>query len=119
MAVKINVTASLTSDLTTLAGNLFHHHPTYSDLFIGRRITEDYNIKLSGRQVKRIRLQQGWLRRFNNPAVIKAKQAITFNAIKQLLIEGRIRQYGRRQLIIYLSRKYGYRPRGNDIRKAL
>jgi hypothetical protein len=119
MAVEMDVTASLTSDLTTLVGNLFHHHPTYSDLFIGRRITEDYGIKLSGRQVKRIRLQQGWLRRFNNPAVAEAEQAITFNAIEQLLVEGRIRQYGRRQLIIHLSRKYGHRPRGNDIREAL
>ena len=59
VAIEMDVTASLTSDLITLVGNLFHHHPTYSDLFIGRRMTEDYGIKLSSRQVKRIRLQQG------------------------------------------------------------
>jgi hypothetical protein len=56
VAVEMAVTASLTADLTTLVSNLFHHHPTYSDLFIGHRITEDYGIKLSGRQVKKIRL---------------------------------------------------------------
>jgi hypothetical protein len=44
---------------------------------------------------------------------------MTFDTIKQLLAEGRIRQYGRRQLIVHLSRKYRYRPRGNDVRKAL
>jgi len=119
VAVEMDVTASLTSDVTALVGNLFHHHPTYSDLFIGRRITEDYGINLSGRQVKRIRLQQGWLRRHNDPAVAEAEQAKTFDAIEQLLAEGRIRQYGRRQLIIHLSRKYGHRPRGNDVREAL
>jgi hypothetical protein len=73
VAVKMDVTASLTSDLTTLVDNLFHHHPTYSDLFIEHRITEDYGIKLSDRQVKRIRLQQGWLRRYNNPAIAEAE----------------------------------------------
>jgi len=115
----MDVTASLTFDATTLVGSLFHHHPTYSDEFIGRRITEDYDIKISGRQVKRIRLQQGWLRRHNNPAVAKAEQAKTFDTIEPLLAEGRIRQYGRRQLITHLSRKYGHRPRGNDVREAL
>jgi hypothetical protein len=119
VAIEMDVTASLTSDLITLVGNLFHYHPTYSDLFIARRITEDYGIKLSGRQVRRIRLQQGWLRRFNNPAVAEAEQALTFDAIEQLLAEGRIRQYGRRQLITHLSRKYGHRPRGNHVREAL
>jgi transposase InsO family protein len=123
VAVKMDVTTSSTTslpcNLTTLVGNLFHHHPTYSDEFIGRRMTEDYDIQLSGRQVKRIRLQQGWLRRYNNSTVAEAEQAITFNTIEQLLAEGRIRQYGRRQLIIHLSRKYGRRPRGNDVREAL
>ena len=57
VTVEMDATTSLTSLLATLVGNLFHHHPTYSDAFIGRRITEDYGIKLSGRQVKRIRLQ--------------------------------------------------------------
>src|SRR6266496_2722433 len=67
MTVQMDVTASSTTslpcDLTTLVGNLFHHHPTYSDEFIERRMTKDYSIQLSSRQVKRIRLQQGWLRR--------------------------------------------------------
>ena len=36
-------------DLTSAVGYLFHHYPTYSDLYIARRITEDYNIELSAR----------------------------------------------------------------------
>ena len=30
-------------DLTSAVGHLFYHNPTYSDLDIARRITEDYN----------------------------------------------------------------------------
>jgi hypothetical protein len=59
-------------DLTSAVGHLFHHHPTYSDLHIAQRITEDHNMELSARQVKRIRLQNSWLRRHNNPASNKA-----------------------------------------------
>ena len=60
-------------DLTSAVGHLFHHNPTYSDLGIARRITEDYNIEhltLPARLVKRIRLE-GWLRRHNDPAESK------------------------------------------------
>ena len=44
-------------DLTSAVGHLFHHNPTYSDLDIARRITEDYNVELTARFVKRIRLE--------------------------------------------------------------
>jgi hypothetical protein len=44
-------------DLTSVVGYLFHYNPTYSDLDIARRITEDYNIELTARFVKRIRLE--------------------------------------------------------------
>ena len=102
-------------------GHLFHHHPTYSDLHIAQRITEDYDIEISARQVKRIRLQNSWLRRHNNPASHEAQdQEIgTFDAVEQLLAEGRIRQYGYRQLITHLARKYGHRPRALHVRNAL
>ena len=39
--------------------------------------------------------------------------------IRQLLIEGRIRQYGIRLLTTHLSHKYGHRARGDDVRNAL
>jgi hypothetical protein len=94
---------------------------TYSDLHIARRITEDYDIELSARQVKRIRLRNSWLRRHNNPASNEAQdqETSTFDAVEQLLAEGRIRQYGYRHLIIHLARKYGHRTRALYVRYAL
>jgi hypothetical protein len=109
-------------DLTSAVGHLFHHNPTYSDLDIARRITEDYNIEhltFTARFVKRIRLEQGWLRRHNNPAAAEMQEASTIDAIEQLLEEGRVRQYGRRQLMTHLARKHGHRSRHNDVLTAL
>ena len=82
-------------DLISAVGHLFYHHLTYSDLDIARRITEDYSVELTARFVKRIRLEQGWLRRHNDPAAAEMQEAGTIDAIEQLLAEGRIRQYGR------------------------
>jgi hypothetical protein len=101
-------------DLTSAVGHLFHHNLTYSDLDIARRIIEDYNLEhiaLTARFVKRIRLEQRWLRRHNDPTAAEIQEASTIDTIEQLLEEGRIRQYGRRQLITYLARKYGHRSR--------
>jgi hypothetical protein len=56
--------------------------------------TEDYNIQhvtLTARLVKRIRLEQDWLRRHNDPAAAEMQEASTIDAIEQLLAEGRIR----------------------------
>jgi hypothetical protein len=58
-------------DLISAVGHLFHHNPTYSDLDIAWWITEDYNLEhltLTARFVKRIRPEQGRLRRHNDPA---------------------------------------------------
>jgi hypothetical protein len=47
-------------DFTSAVGYLYSHNPTYSDLDIARRITEDYNIEsmtFTARFVKRIRLE--------------------------------------------------------------
>jgi hypothetical protein len=37
----------------------------------------------------------------------------------ELLLQGQIRSYGRRQLITHLARKYGFRPQGRHVRTAL
>jgi hypothetical protein len=47
------------------------------------------------------------------------QEACTIDAIEQLLAEGRIRQYGRRQLIIHLARKHGHRSRQDDVLTVL
>jgi hypothetical protein len=63
-------------DLTSAVG---HHNPTYSDLEIARRVTEDYNtehLAPPARFVKRIRLEQGWPRRHNDPAATKCRKLV-------------------------------------------
>ena len=95
---------------------------TYSDLEIARRITEDYNIEhltlhCPFRQANSSRTS--WLRRHNDPAATEMQKASTTDAIEQLLAEGRIRQYGHRQLITHLARKHGHRSRRNDVLTAL
>jgi hypothetical protein len=42
------------------------------------------------------------------------REASTIDAVEQLLAEGRIRQYGCRQLTIYLTRKHGHCSRRDD-----
>jgi hypothetical protein len=84
--------------------------------------SQKYNIEyltLTARFVKRIRLEEGWLRRHNDPAAAETQEAGIIDAIEQLLAEGRIRQYGRRQLITHLARKHGHRSRRNNILTAL
>jgi hypothetical protein len=106
-------------DLEQAINYFFHHHPTYSDPQIAQRIQEEYGLQTTANQVKVIRHEQGWLRRNNDIEVAEDEEEHTTTLIQQLLEEGRIRQYGRRQLITHLARKYGHRSRENDVRKAL
>jgi hypothetical protein len=71
--------------------------------------------------VKRVRLQNSWLHRRNNPASNEARdqETSTFDVVKKLLAENRIRQYDYRQLIVHLTRKCGYSSRGLHVRYAL
>jgi hypothetical protein len=46
------------------------------------------------------------------------QEASTIDAIEQILAGGRVRQYGRRQLITHLARKHGHRSRQNDVLTA-
>jgi hypothetical protein len=48
-------------------------------------------VTLTARLVKRIRLEQGWLRRHNDPAAAEMQKAGTIDTVEQLLIEGRVR----------------------------
>jgi hypothetical protein len=47
------------------------------------------------------------------------QEASTIDTIKQLLAEGRIRQYGGRKLIAHLARKHRHRSRQDDVLTAL
>jgi len=107
------------AQLTEHINDLFHHQPTYSDRQIAHRIQEEHSLYTTANQVQEIRLLHHWHRRENDPELREAARAETEQFIHQLLLEGQIRSYGRRQLITHLARKYGYRPQGRHVRTAL
>ncbi len=117
---RVFATDETASDLLAQAVDfLFHHQPTYSDTEIAIRIREDHNLYTTARNIQQIRLQNGWLRRQNDPDERAIEQLQLTAFIEELLLQGHIRSYGRRQLITHLARKYGYRPRGRQVRAAL
>src|SRR2546423_14223028 len=107
------------AQLTDHINDLIHHQPTYSDRQIAHRIQEEHSLYTTANQVQEIRLLHHWHRRENDPELREAARAETEQFIHQLLLEGQIRSYGRRQLITHLARKYGYRPQGRHVRTAL
>jgi hypothetical protein len=116
---KISVNHPDYEQLIDHVNYLFHHQPTYSDSQIARRIKEEYSLYTTARQVKEIRLLHQWNRRQNDPELREAFKAETERFIHELLLQGQIRSYGRRQLITHLARKYGFRPQGRHVRIAL
>jgi hypothetical protein len=111
--------SSDSEQLINLIDHLFHTQPTYSDGLISRRLKEDYNLQVTARHVKTIRLRNSWLRRNNDLEASQAQQAETTHLIHELLQEGQIRQYGRRYLITRLARQYGHRAQDRHVRQAL
>jgi hypothetical protein len=77
---------------------LFHHQPTYSDTEIAIRIREDHNLYTTARNIQQIRLQNGWLRRQNDPDERAIEQLQLTAFIEELLLQGHIRPYGRRHM---------------------
>jgi hypothetical protein len=71
------------------------------------------------RQVKRIRLANGWRRRANNDDQLAEMRAQTFALTKEALQEGVVRCYGRGLLRTYLRIKYQHHAREDDVRDAL
>jgi hypothetical protein len=114
--IKCELAASAYQSLVARIEFLYHHHRTYSDAQIARIIQNEDGLPTSRQQ---IRLLRGWLRR-RGPTSDGQSQALeTAIFIQQLLIEGRIRQYGIRLLATHLSHKYGHRARGNDVGNTL
>ena len=100
-------------------GYLFHHSRYLNDDQIAIQLQENYSLATTPQQVKSLRLKQGWRRLERSSEQATTRRAETTNFIAQLLREGNIRQYGRRQLLTHLSRKYGYRASSRDISYAL
>ena len=98
---------------------MYHHFRHLDDSQIAQRIQEDYSIPTTSSQVRRQRLRNDWRRRVASSADAEARRVEVANFIAQLLDEGGIRQYGRRQLLTRLSRKYKLKATGRDVRYAL
>jgi hypothetical protein len=100
-------------------GYMYHHFRHLNDEQIARRLQEDYNLPTTSSQVRTQRLKHNWRRRAASSADAEARRVEVANFIAQLLDEGGIRQYGRRQLLTRLSRKYELKATGRDVRHAL
>src|SRR2546423_4218284 len=100
-------------DLTSAWAVSFTTTPTYSHLDIARRITEDYNIEHltpPARSVKRIRPEQGWLRRHNDPAAAEMRKASTIDGtFLSLSAKTRILQL-RSQPTLIIARRQPFAP---------
>src|SRR5271154_6341218 len=62
--------------LVEAVNHLFHHNPTYSDARIAQRLRGD-GLHTTGRQVKTIRLKQGWYRHVDDVAAALGIQSET------------------------------------------
>jgi hypothetical protein len=105
--------------LITQIGFMYHHFRYLNDEQIALRLQEDHSIPTTTNQVREQRLKQNWRRRIDDFDSLTSRRLESANFISTLLDEGTIRQYGRRQLLTHLSRKYGYRATGKDLRLLL
>ena len=108
-----SIDATLVAEVDSAFHTTHHDDQTIAD-----------NIAASGiptthRQVKRIRLTQGWRRRGNTDDQLADSRAKTFALVKSALHQGVVRCYGRGLLRTYLRVAHGHQARDDDVRDAL
>ena len=108
-----SIDATLVAEVDSAFHTTHHDDQTIAD-----------NIAASGiptthRQVKRIRLTQGWRRRGNTDDQLADSRAKTFALVKSVLHQGVARCYGRGLLRTYLRVAHGHQARDDDVRDAL
>jgi hypothetical protein len=108
---------SIDATLVAEVDSAFHttHH---DDQTIADNITAA-GIPTKHRQVKRIRLTQGWRRRGDTDDQLADSRAKTFALVKSALHQGVVRCYGRGLLRTYLRVAHGHQARDDDVRDAL
>jgi hypothetical protein len=108
---------SLDATLVAEVDSAFYttHH---NDQIIAHNITAS-GIPTTHRQVKRIRLTQGWRRRGNTDDQLADFRAKIFALVKSALHQGVVRCYGRGLLRTYLRVAHGHQARDDDVRDAL
>jgi len=100
------------TELTEAINHIFHH-TTLNDTAIAARISIDYNLHTTARQVKSIRLKAGWLRA-SSGAKKAAKRAETQQQVENTISNGPARIFGRRWLITWL-RLHGFKANQVDV----
>jgi hypothetical protein len=94
------------------------HYTTLNDAQIADRVTTDYKLQITARQVRTIRSKFSWLR-----ASTGAKKAAQFATTRQLMeyeiINGPARTFGRRWFITYLRQQLGFKARRDDVAALL
>jgi hypothetical protein len=104
------------SDILAEAINHIFHHTTLNDTAIAARISTDYKLHTTVRQVKRIRLKAGWLRASSGTKKA-AKRAETQQQVENAISNGPARIFGRRWLITWL-RLHGFKAHQVDVSSA-
>lgn len=94
------------------------HTTTEDDSTIATTLSAEGSY-VSARQVKRLRLANGWRRRAANSEQMAGQLTETFETVQQELDEGTIRAYGRGLVQTHLRVHQGHRAREDDVRDAL
>src|SRR6266516_1896513 len=110
-------TASSDATLVSAVDTAFHTSQ-HSDQTIANNLSTA-GLATTQRQVKRVRLANGWRRRANNDDQLAEMRAETFALVKQALHEGVVRCYGRGLLRTYLRIKHQHHAREDDVRDAI
>jgi hypothetical protein len=94
------------------------HHTTLNDTQIADRVSTDYKLPVTTRQIRTIRSKHNWLR-----ASTGAKKAAQFATTQQLMEheirKGPARSFGRRWFITYLRQRLGFKARQDDVAALL
>ena len=96
------------TDALAEAVNFIFHHTTLNDDAIAARILTDYNLHTTGRQVRSIRSDFGWLRARSRAR--KATQtAMVLHQVENVILNGLARTFSRRWFITYLRQQFSFR----------
>jgi hypothetical protein len=116
----IGMTLPGTDEFITQLKDLYLHD-LLSDTEIAQRIIDDEGRHPSARQIKRIRLKNGLIRRVNkaDPQISAARLEATRSVVSHLITEGGGRSFGSRWAQTHLRRRLGHHARLLDVQVAL
>jgi hypothetical protein len=90
-----------------------------SDTKIARAATDNLQIEISARQVRRARVQYRIMRRFQDPVEREQHRLATITQVHTLLRQGGGLLHGRRWAISHLRRHFGHHAHQVDVTQAM